>query len=119
MAKPPLARRLTPPYPLLNSQEGTRENPIPILSEQDERIVGITLPVRKRNEGASLSHVAYARLRAPHPPLPAQDDSETRWFTMKAGELAYDPSTQNYFALKIVTKADVQVWLDKAEKDAH
>ena len=91
------------------------------MSEQDERIVGITLPVCQRNGGASPSYVARLRLVcAPPAPLPrAQDDSETRWFTLKAGELAYDPSTQNFFALKIVTKADVQVWLDKAEKDAH
>lgn len=55
-------------------EEGTRENPVPILSVEDERVVGISLP----------------------------DDAEIRWFTLRAGELAYDPDTCNYFALKKV-----------------
>lgn len=77
--------------------------------------MGITLPVRRRRPSLPPSR---ARRPTP-PPARAQDDSETRWFTLKAGELAYDPSTQNYLALKLVTRADVQVWLDKAEKTAH
>lgn len=58
-------------------------------------------------------------LQPEHNVYRVQDDNETRWFTLKAGELAYDPSTQNFFALKQVTRADVQVWLDKAEETAH
>ena len=30
------------------------------------------------------------------------DDSEVRWFILRKGELAYDPDTCNYFALKQV-----------------
>ena len=44
---------------------------VQILSVEPERIVGISLP----------------------------DDAEVRWFTLKAGFLAYDPDTSNYFAL--------------------
>ena len=55
-------------------EEGTRENPIPILSTEDERIVGISLP----------------------------DDAEVRWMVLRKNELLYDPDTCNYFALKQV-----------------
>ncbi len=37
-----------------------------------------------------------------------QDDSFTRWFLLKEGELAYDPLTQNYFALRVI--ADSSTW---------
>lgn len=70
-------------------EEGTKENPIPILSMEDERIVGISLP----------------------------DDAEIRWFTLRAGELAYDPDTANFFALKKVSQADVDAWAAKAEEE--
>jgi hypothetical protein len=69
-------------------QEGTKENPIPILSIEPSRIVGISLP----------------------------DDATIRWFTLKAGELAYDPNTCNFFALKQVTKEEVDEWVQRAEK---
>ena len=46
-------------------EEGTRENPIPILSTEAERVVGISLP----------------------------DEAETRWFTLRKNELIYDPDT--------------------------
>ena len=55
-------------------EEGTRENPIPILSTEDERIVGVSLP----------------------------DDAEVRWMILRKNELLYDPDTCNYFALKQV-----------------
>jgi hypothetical protein len=55
-------------------EEGTRENPIPILSNEEERLVGITLP----------------------------DEAEIRWMILRRNELAYDPDTCNYFALKYV-----------------
>lgn len=70
------------------AEEGTRENPIPILSVDDSRIVGISLP----------------------------DDATTRWFTLKAGELSYDPNTNNYFALKKVNREEVDEWVARAEK---
>jgi hypothetical protein len=69
-------------------QEGTRENPIPILSVEDNRIVGISLP----------------------------DDATIRWFTLRAGEMAYDGNTNNFFALKQVTQGEVDEWVAKAEK---
>ena len=56
------------------TEEGTRSNPIPILSTEPTRIVGISLP----------------------------DDAEIRWMELRKGELAYDPDTNNYFALKQV-----------------
>jgi hypothetical protein len=71
-------------------EEGTRENPIPILSTENERIVGISLP----------------------------DDSEIRWFTLRKGELIYDPDTCNFFALKQVTQDEVDEWVKRAEKVA-
>ena len=55
-------------------EEGTKENPIPILSTEEERIVGISLP----------------------------DDAEVRWMILRKNELLYDPDTCNYFALKQV-----------------
>ena len=55
-------------------EEGTKENPIPILSTEEERIVGISLP----------------------------DDAEVRWMVLRKNELLYDPDTCNYFALKQV-----------------
>ena len=55
-------------------EEGTKENPIPILSTEDERIVGISLP----------------------------DDAEVRWMILRKNELVYDPDTCNFFALKQV-----------------
>jgi len=69
-------------------QEGTRENPIPILSIEDSRVVGVSLP----------------------------DDATVRWFTLKAGELTYDPNTCNWFALKKVSKSEVDEWVNRAEK---
>jgi hypothetical protein len=62
---------LAPPPPSLPTPRLAQ-----ILSVEDERIVGISLP----------------------------DDSEVRWFTLKAGVLAYDPDTANYFALKKVRR---------------
>lgn len=73
---------------VLGLQEGTRENPIPILSIEENRIVGVSLP----------------------------DDATIRWFTLKAGELAYDPNTCNWFALKKVSKEEVDEWVQRAEK---
>ena len=70
------------------TQEGTRENPIPILSIEDSRVVGVSLP----------------------------DDATVRWFTLKAGELTYDPNTCNWFALKKVSKSEVDEWVNRAEK---
>ena len=64
-------------------EEGTKENPIPILSVEDSRIVGVSLP----------------------------DDPEIRWFTLHKGHLAYDPDTANYFALKKVgTRTCARGW---------
>ena len=71
-------------------EEGTKENPIPILSTESERIVGISLP----------------------------DDAEIRWFTLRKNELIYDPDTANYFALKQVTQEEVDEWVNRAEKAA-
>ena len=71
-------------------EEGTRENPIPILSTLAERVVGISLP----------------------------DESEIRWFTLRKGELIYDPDTCNFFALKQVTADEVDEWVKRAEKTA-
>jgi len=68
--------------------EGSIANPIPILSVEPERIVGISLP----------------------------NDSEIRWFTLKQGELCYDPDTANFFALKVVGEEEVEEWIVKAEK---
>ncbi len=68
-------------------EEGTRENPIPILSTEAERVVGISLP----------------------------DDAEIRWFTLRKGELVYDPDTCNFFALKQVTQDEVDEWVKRAE----
>lgn len=45
-----------------------------------------------------------------------QDDNEIRWFELKAGQLAYDPDTCNFFALKKVTQGEVDEWVAKAEK---
>ena len=97
MALPPLASPqgsgaayyfATNPSPSVSfSQEGTRENPIPILSIENNRIVGVSLP----------------------------DDATIRWFTLKAGELVYDPNTCNWFALKKVSKAEVDEWVNRAE----
>ena len=69
-------------------EEGTRENPIPILSNQEERLVGITLP----------------------------DEAEIRWIILRRGELAYDPDTCNYFALKYVSEEEVAAWAKRAEE---
>ena len=67
--------------------EGSISNPIPILSVEPERIVGISLP----------------------------NDSEIRWFTLKEGTLAYDPDTCNFFALKVVSPEEVEAWVHIAE----
>ena len=57
---------------------GTKENPIPIISMEKERIVGLSL----------------------------EDDANVRWFHLKEGELAFDPMTHNYFALKVVSEEE-------------
>ena len=46
--------------PKIFMEEGTRENPIPILSTESERLVGVSLP----------------------------DDAEIRWMSLRKGELA-------------------------------
>ncbi len=71
-------------------EEGTRENPIPILSTEAERVVGISLP----------------------------DDAEVRWCIVRENELLYDPDTANYFALRRVTQSEVDAWVAKAEQIA-
>ncbi len=43
------------------------------------------------------------------------DDSEIRWFTLRVGELVYDPDTCNFFALKQVTEEEVEEWVKRAE----
>lgn len=50
-----------------------------------------------------------------YPERRSQDDSEIRWFNLKAGELAYDPDTCNFFALKRVSAARVDEWTARAE----
>lgn len=66
---------------VLRFNDATNSCPrLQIYSVEDERIVGISLP----------------------------DDSEVRWFTLKAGTLAYDPDTMNYFALKKVRGREAQ-----------
>ncbi len=48
-----------------------------------------------------------------------QDDSYIRWFVLKENELAYDPLTQNYFALRYVSDADVDAAVHEGEKALH
>lgn len=66
---------------------------------------------------------ALTRLHTLHllpPAAPAfclQDDAEIRWFTLKKGQLAYDPDTCNFFALKQVTQSEVDEWVARAEKE--
>lgn len=45
-----------------------------------------------------------------------QEDSNIRWFRLKEGQLAYDPVTQNYFALMQVPDCDVDEAVAEAEK---
>lgn len=73
---------------LIYLEEGTKENPIPIYSTEDSRIVGITLP----------------------------DDSEVRWFHLYKNELVYDPDTCNYFALKQVSQEEVDASIKRADE---
>ena len=44
------------------------------------------------------------------------DDATIRWFTLKANELVYDPNTCTWFALKQVSKSEVDEWVSRAEK---
>lgn len=68
--------------------EGTEDNPIMILSAEQERIVGISY----------------------------EDDAVVRWFNLKAGEKVYDPESMNYFALKVVSNDNVDKLVEVAEK---
>ena len=45
-----------------------------------------------------------------------QEDSYIRWFVLKENELAFDPVTQNYFALRYVPDADVDAAVAESEK---
>lgn len=47
-----------------------------------------------------------------------QDDSNIRWFTLKQGEVAFDPVTENYLALKVVTQAQLDEFVAAAEAEA-
>lgn len=106
-------------------EEGTRENPIPILSAQSERVVGVSLPVSER-WGTGRGTRPRAVWKPVHSPRHAtlnnpalvhsQDDAEIRWFTLRKGELAYDPDTCNFFALKQVTQEQVDEWIKFAEE---
>ena len=98
-------------------EEGSRENPIAILSHEAERYVGLSLP----------------------------DDNEVRWFILKKGAwdggggvdaprshtwapththhhpsnptgyLAFDPDTNNFLALRVVTEEETESWVHVAE----
>lgn len=70
--------------------EGTKENPICILSEEPERLVGISLA----------------------------DDANIRWFNLVEGEMVRDPITHNYFALRVIDSADIQKAIDSAKDQA-
>lgn len=67
--------------------EGTEANPIMVMSAAHERVVGISY----------------------------EDDAVVRWFVLKEGEKAYDPESQNYFALKVVSNDNVDNLVDAAE----
>lgn len=45
-----------------------------------------------------------------------QDDANIRWFLLKEGQLAYDPVTQNYFALRYISPETVEAAVKEAEK---
>jgi hypothetical protein len=68
-------------------EEGTKENPICILSEEPERLVGVSLT----------------------------DDANIRWFNLKEGEMVRDPITHNYFALRVISPEDVKKAVDSAK----
>jgi hypothetical protein len=71
-------------------KEGQHGKPDPILSVEDERIVGISLP----------------------------DDAEIRWFTLRKGHLAYDPTPPTLRAEEGVP-AEVEERIAKAEKQVR
>mmetsp|Transcript_22925 Transcript_22925/g.42557 ORF Transcript_22925/g.42557 Transcript_22925/m.42557 type:complete len:145 (-) Transcript_22925:293-727(-) len=68
-------------------EEGTKENPIMVYSAEPERYVGISL----------------------------EEDSTIRWFCLKEGELAHDPITMNYFALRVISQEQINEALAEAE----
>ena len=72
----------------LFAEEGTKENPICILSEEPSRFVGISLP----------------------------DDANIKWIELKKGELAFDPVTHNYLALRHVTPEEIEAAMAEAEQ---
>ena len=69
-------------------EEGTKENPIMVYSTETERYVGVSL----------------------------EEDASIRWFCLKDGELAYDPLTMNYFAMRVVTEDDIAEAIAEAEE---
>ena len=70
-------------------EEGTKENPICILSEESERLVGISLT----------------------------DDANIRWFKLTEHEMVKDPITNNYFALRVIDPEDVRKAIDAAKEE--
>ncbi|CAE7888015.1 unnamed protein product [Symbiodinium sp. KB8] len=69
--------------------EGTKENPICILSEEPDRLVGVSLT----------------------------DDANIRWFNLTEGEVVRDPITHNYFALRVISPEDVKKSVDAAKEE--
>ena len=45
-----------------------------------------------------------------------QEDANIRWFLLKEGELAFDPVTQNYFALNYIPEEKIAEAVSEAEK---
>lgn len=69
-------------------EEGTKENPIVILSTEESRVVGMSL----------------------------EDDAFVRFFHLTEGTIWRDPVYNNHFVMKKVSDADVDAALQEAEK---
>ena len=45
-----------------------------------------------------------------------QEDAAIRWMKLSEGELAYDPVTMNYLALRVIPEADIDEAIAQAEE---
>eukprot|EP01138_Halocafeteria_seosinensis_P001535 gb/GECG01001573.1/.p1 GENE.gb/GECG01001573.1/~~gb/GECG01001573.1/.p1 ORF type:complete len:134 (+),score=28.80 gb/GECG01001573.1/:1-402(+) len=70
-------------------EEGTKDNPIVILSNERSRIVGISLP----------------------------DDAFCRYFVLEEGKIMHDPVTNNYLVLRKVDDAAVDQQIESVDKE--
>lgn len=65
-------------------------------------------------------YISAVRLISVQQAMPAitctQDDANIRWFVLRDGEMAYDPFTNNYLAIRRVSQEQIDTLLAIADK---